>query len=287
MFEADIFQRMIDKMEEFSKAQKKIARYLINHPDSAPFLTASKLAKLAGVGEATVVRFAVFLGYDGYPDMQRHLQEAMKRQWTTVEKLQITSEDGVGEEESIAREVLHDDIANLQATMQQLNGEEFKNAVQAIINAEKIYIIAYRSAVSLGSFLEFYLDLVLQNTEMVRQADGISEQLLGITDRDLVIGIGFARYTKRTVEAMKYVQDKGAVTMCLTDHLLSPLIPYSNIRLTAANDINSFINSFAAPISIVNSLITAVTRSQHAKVRKRLQELEQLWDSFDVFYKSP
>lgn len=287
MLEADVFQRMINKMEEMSRAQKKIAQYLIEHPDSAPFLTASKLAKLAGVGEATVVRFAVFLGFNGYPDMQRHLQEALKKQMTTVEKLQLTSRDGIGSEESIAMEVLHDDIANLRATMKQLNPEEFKKAVQAIINAEKIYIIAYRSAVSLGSFLEFYLDLVLQNTEMVRQADGISEQLLGMTERDLVIGIGFARYTKRTVEAMKYVKEKGAVTMCITDHLLSPLIPYCDIRLTAANDINSFINSFAAPISIINSLITAVTRHQHEKVRKRLEELEELWENFDVFYKSP
>lgn len=287
MYESDIFQRIIDRMDELSKAQKKIARYLINHPDSAPFLTASKLAKLSGVGEATVVRFAVFIGYEGYPDLQRHLQEALKRQWTTVEKLQMTIEDGAGEEETIAREILHDDIANLQATLQQLNVGQFKEAVQAIIKAENIYIIAYRSAVSLGSLLEFYLDLVLQNTELVRQADGISEHLLGITNRDLVIGIGFARYTKRTVDVMKYAQDKGAVTMCVTDHMLSPLIPHSDIRLTAASDINSFINSFSAPISIINALITTVTRSEHAKVKKRLQELEQLWDNFDVFYKSP
>lgn len=287
MYESDIFQRIIDRMDELSKAQKKIARYLINHPDSAPFLTASKLAKLSAVGEATVVRFAVFIGYEGYPDLQRHLQEALKRQWTTVEKLQMTIEDGAGEEETIAREILNDDIANLQATLQQLNVGQFKEAVQAIIKAENIYIIAYRSAVSLGSLLEFYLDLVLQNTELVRQADGISEHLLGITNRDLVIGIGFARYTKRTVDVMKYAQDKGAVTMCVTDHMLSPLIPHSDIRLTAASDINSFINSFSAPISIINALITAVTRSEHVKVKIRLQELEQLWDNFDIFYKSP
>ncbi|GGK35792.1 N-acetylmannosamine kinase [Caldalkalibacillus thermarum] len=286
MYKSDIYERIMDKMDQMSKSQQKIAQFIINHPDSAPFLTASKMAQLSGVGEATVVRFAVFLGYQGYPDMQRHLQEALKRQWTTVERLQMTSAANRDKRKSVVHEILHDDIANLQATLQQIDKEEFDKGVKAIIEAENIYIIAYRSAVSLGTFLEFYLDLVLQNTELIVQADGISEHLLGITDKDLVIGMGFARYTKRTVEVMKYAKEKGAKTMCLTDHMLSPLMPYSDIRLTAASDINSFINSFVAPLSIINALITAVTRIEKEKVEKRLEELEDLWESFHVFHHS-
>lgn len=286
MLKADIYQRIMEKMDQMSRSQQKIAQYLINHPDSAPFLTASKLAQLAGVGEATVVRFAVFLGYQGYPDMQRHMQEALKRQWTTVERLNMTSKANRDQEQSVVDEVLKGDIINLQLTLQQVDKGEFDRAVKAIIEAENIYIIAYRSAAGLGAFLEFYLDLVLQNTELIRQADGISEHLLGITEGDLVIGMGFARYTKRTVEVLKYAKEKGAKTMCLTDHILSPLMPLADIRLTAASDINSFINSFAAPLSIINALITAVTRIEKAKVEKRLAELEELWESFHVFHHS-
>lgn len=284
MYQEDIYQKIMDKRDDMSKSQSKIARYLIKHPDSAPFMTASKLARSVGVGEATVVRFAVFLGYKGYPDMQRHMQEALKRQWTTVERLQLTSDDT--KEESVAKEILHDDMVNIKTTLQDLDFDHFNQAVQAITKAKNIYIIAYRSAVSLGSFLEFYLDLVLQNTELIRQADGISEHLLGITERDLVIGIGFSRYTKRTVEVMRYAQEKGARTLCITDHLLSPLVPFSDIRLIAAGDINSFINSFVAPLSVINALITAVTRCDQTRVKKRLEELEQLWESFHVFYQS-
>lgn len=269
-----------------SKSQQKIARYLITHSDAAPFLTASKLAHIIGVGEATMVRFAVFLGYSGYPDMQRHLQEALKRQWTTVERLQMTSEaDGNNKKEDVATEVLKDDMSNIQSTLEHLNPEDFKHAVEAIIEAENIYIIAYRSAASLGNFLEFHLDLVLQNTELIVQADGISEHLIGITNRDLVIGIGFTRYTKRTVDVMKYAREKGAKTMCITDHILSPLIPFADIRLTAVSDINSYINSYAAPMSVINALITSVTRIEHSKVEKRLGDLEDLWEGFDVFHK--
>ena len=284
LYQSDIYQRIMNKMDQMSKSQQKIAQYIINHPDSAPFLTASKLAQLSGVGEATVVRFAVFLDYQGYPDMQRHLREALKRRWTTVERLQITSKANRNGKDDVAAEVLRDDLSNIHATIQQLDPQEFKSAVDAIIQADNIYIIAYRSAASLGSFLEFYLDLVLQNTELIVQADGISEHLLGITDRDLVIGMGFARYTKRTVEVLKYARDKGARTMCLTDHILSPLIPHSDIRLTAASDINSFINSFVAPLSLINALITAVTRIEKHKVEKRLGDLENLWENFNVFY---
>lgn len=285
MYQADIFQRMIEKMDAMSKSQQKIAKYMTNHSDAAPFLTASRLAHLVGVGEATVVRFAVFLGYQGYSDMQWHLQEALKRQWTTVEKLQMTSKEEPRAKVDVATGVLHDDIANIQATLAQLDSTEFQKAVNAIVQAENIYIIAYRSAASLGFFLEFYLDLVLQNTELIVQADGISEHLLGITDHDLVIGMGFARYTKRTIEVMRYAQEKGARTMCLTDHILSPLVTYSDIRLTASTDINSFINSYTAPLSIINALITAVTRLEKGKVQHRLQDLEELWQGFHVFHK--
>ncbi|MCF6092381.1 MurR/RpiR family transcriptional regulator [Microaerobacter geothermalis] len=285
MYHSDVFQRIREKTSEMSKAQQKIARYLIQHPDTSPFLTAAKLAKKAEVGEATVVRFANFLGYRGYPELQSHLQEAIKRQLSTVERLEQYLDEYDGEEK-IVYEVLNNDIENLQNTIQQLDPSQFREAVKAIVEAKNIYIIAYRSAVALGTFMEFYLDLILQNTELVRQADGISEHLLGITDRDLVIGIGFARYTKRTVEVMKYSKEKGAKTMAITDNLMSPLIPHSDIVLTASSHITSIIDSFSAPLSIINGLITAVTQKEQSKVKKRLKELEDLWGTFDVFYKA-
>ncbi|WP_100399692.1 MurR/RpiR family transcriptional regulator [Bacillus sp. FJAT-44742] len=283
MLESEVYQRIIDLQDEMSKSQKKIANYLINNPETAPFLTASKLAKNVEVGEATVVRFAVFLDYKGYPDLQRHLQEALQRKWTSAEVFARTT-DKEDQPENAVTEILADDIQNLNTTLQQMDSKVFHEAVNDIIHAKRIYIIAYRSAASLGLFLEFYLDLVLQNTEMVTQADGVSEHLLDITDEDLVIGFGFSRYTKRTVEVLKYVKQQGAKTLVITDHLMSPLVPYGDRKLLASTEINSFIDSFSAPLSIVSALITAVTRSEHEKVAVRLKELEELWGTFDVFH---
>ncbi|MCM3762974.1 MurR/RpiR family transcriptional regulator [Alkalihalobacillus oceani] len=283
MLNNDVYRRISELREKMSKSQKKIASYLVQHPDTAPFLTASKLAKQATVGEATVIRFAVFLGYQGYPDMQRHLQEALQQKMTSAEVFARTTDRDEQPAHAI-EEILTDDITNLRATLQQIEPEEFERAVERMMGAKRIYVVAYRSAASLGQFLTFYLDLVLQNTELVEQADGVSEHLLDITEDDLVIGFGFARYTKRTVEVLKYVKQRGANTIVITDHALSPLVPYGDHVLLAATEINSFIDSFAAPHSIASALITAVTRSEHKKVQLRLQQLEELWVSFDVFY---
>jgi len=278
-----VYDKIMAKQEEMSKAQKKIASYIIDNPETAAFLTASKLAKNVGVGEATVIRFAVFLGYQGYPDFQWHLQEALKRKWTSAERFEKTTLSS-GQADSVWEEVLADDIRNIQTTLENMDHDDFQAAVDAIIQAKRIYIVAYRSAQSIGQFLEFYLDLVLQNTELIRQADGVSEHLLDIGKDDLVIGLGFSRYTKRTIDVLNYVRERGAKTLVITDHIMSPLAPLGDIQLVASVDINSFIDSFVAPLSIINALITAVTRSEQEKVKKRLEQLEGLWETFNVFH---
>lgn len=278
-----VYDKIMEKQEEMSKAQKKIASYIIDNPETAAFLTASKLAKNVGVGEATVIRFAVFLGYQGYPDFQWHLQEALKRKWTSAERFEKTTLSS-GQADSVWEEVLADDIRNIQTTLENMDHDDFQAAVDAIIQAKRIYIVAYRSAQSIGQFLEFYLDLVLQNTELIRQADGVSEHLLDIGKDDLVIGLGFSRYTKRTIDVLNYVRERGAKTLVITDHIMSPLAPLADIQLFASVDINSFIDSFVAPLSIINALITAVTRSEQEKVKKRLEQLEGLWETFNVFH---
>jgi DNA-binding MurR/RpiR family transcriptional regulator len=277
----DVFERIIEHRKSMSKAQNKIANYIVNNDEVAPFLTASKLAQKAGVGESTIIRFAVFLGYEGYPDMQRLLQEAMTRKWTQAEKFEKTT--SAVEKHSTLIEIMHDDIINVKATLKGVNEEQFQAAVDAFVNANRIFIIAYRSAKSLGVFLEFYLDLVLQNTELILQADGVSEHLLDITENDLVIGLGFQRYTKRTVEVLKYVKSKKAKTIVMTDRVTSPLYSLGDYPLLSVTEINSFINSFTSSLSLINALITAVTRQEHDKVKDRLENLENSWDAFDVF----
>jgi DNA-binding MurR/RpiR family transcriptional regulator len=279
----EVYRLIAEKLPEMSRAQRKIAKYVLNHPEAVPFFTVGKLAKMTGVSEATVVRFAMFLGFSGYPEWQRAMQESVKRQLTTVERLKISGEVYDLEDKAIF-EMFQEDIERLKAMSAQIDMESFRQAVQYIIKAKRIFIIANRSAVSLGMFLEFYLDVLLENAELIRNPHGISEKLFRLNEDDVVIGLSFARYTKSTIEAVAFAKDRGAKIIAITDHLLSPLVPYGNVALFAPTEMPSFIDSFVAPLSLINALITEVGRRKRSEVEKHLSDLEETWKRFHIFY---
>ncbi|MDR6225110.1 DNA-binding MurR/RpiR family transcriptional regulator [Desmospora profundinema] len=266
-----------------SKSHRKIAAYVERHPDTSPFLTAAKLAKKTGVSEATVVRFAVSLGYTGYTEMQRSLQERLRERLTTVERLHM-AEDLYPEESRVAFEVLQDDLSNLKQTVNQLNPRFFADAVNRIGSAENIAVVAFRSSHSLGYFLTFYLDLILKNTELVIHSDTMFERLSALGENDLVIGIGFPRYTARTVQALQYARSRGIPTLALTDSNGSPLARESDVYLIASSRLPSYVDSFTAPLALINALLTAVGRTYKKKAAKRLEEMEQLWDREGIYF---
>src|SRR5690606_28251152 len=280
----EVFQKLTNKLPEMSKSQQKIAKYVLENSEAVPFFTVGQLAKKASVSEATVVRFATFLGYSGYPERHKAMQESVRRQLTTVERLQIS--DNIYEKEDKAvYDMFQAEINRIQKMPDQFDLSAFHQEVQTIIDAKRIYIVANRSAVSLGSFLEFYLDLLFENTEMIRNPNGISEKLFRINEEDIVIGLSFARYTKNTIEAISFAKDRGAKIITITDNLLSPLTPYGNISLYSPSEMPSFIDSFVAPLSLINALLTAVGNKQRIKIEKHLADLEEVWERFQIFHK--
>lgn len=280
----EVYRKIAEKLPDMSKSQRKIARFVLNNTDSVPFFTVGKLAKTVGVSEATVVRFATFLGYDGYPDWQKAMQESVKRQLTTVERLKL-SDDVYSSEDKAVYEMFEEEVNRIQTMAAQFDTDSFHKAVQYILDSNRIFIIANRSALSLGAFLEFYLDLLFENTELIRNPHGISEKLFRLKKDDVVIGLSFARYTKTTIDAVSFAKDRGSTIIAITDNLLSPLIPYSDVALCAPSDMPSFIDSFVAPLSLINALITAVGRKKRGEIEKHLADLEEVWERFNIFHK--
>ncbi|MFC7439612.1 MurR/RpiR family transcriptional regulator [Laceyella putida] len=279
----DIFRKIRENSSRMSKAQRQIADYIEAHPDTVPFLTTAKLAEHVGVGEATVIRFATFLGFSGFTEMQHSLQEQLRKRVTTVERLDLAKER-YPEEQRIAYEVLMDDISNLKQTIQMLNAEMFGQAAEKIHQAPSITIVALRSSHSLGFFLAFYLQILKKSANLITDSDAMYEKLSTLRPEDLVIGISFSRYTSRTIEALQYARKRGVQTLAITDAHSSPLAGVSDCYLIAASGLPSFLDSFVAPLSLINALLTAVARMNEQEVTPHLQNMEQLWENEGIYY---
>jgi DNA-binding MurR/RpiR family transcriptional regulator len=278
----DLMRIIQIKFPRLSKGQKLIAEYILKHYDKAAFMTASKLGITVGVSESTVVRFANELGYSGYPKLQMGLQELIKTKLTSVQRIEISSD--LITEENVLKSVLKADMENIRATLEKLNANTFDDIVKTIFRAKRIYIVGFRSSQALADFLSFYLSLVLDNVRQVLPGvSDIFEQLLKIGQDDLVIGIGFPRYSSRTVEALKFAKSKNAEVVAITDSLLSPLASYADYALITQSNMASFVDSLVAPLSVINALIVAVGIREKERISETFNNLEKIWEEFNVY----
>lgn len=281
----NIYKYIAEQMPNMSKSNLKVAKYVLENPNTVPFLTGDKLAKITGVSHATVVRFATFLGCSGYPELQQYMQSSAQQQLTTTERLKISKEVYNDQDQSVY-DIFLDDISNIKSTLERLDTEVFKRAVESLIKAKRVYIVANRSATALGVFLQYYLQFLLEQVELIHSIENVSERIYDLNKDDVVIGISFARYTKSTIKVLSYAKEKEATTVAITDNLLSPLIPYADIPLTASSQMPAFIDSFVAPLSLINALIISAGKEKEENFQDKLESLEGIWDKFDIFYKN-
>ena len=282
----DLMDTIHELYASFSKGQKAIADYILQHYDKAAFMTAAKLGQTVGVSESTVVRFVVELGFDGYPELKKELQRLIRNKLTSLQRMQVT-EDKV-RDSGVLRSVLTSDMLNISETLQQLDPAAFDQAVDKLLQARNIYIIGVRSAGTLASFLSYNLTLAFDNIRQV-DANGASEmfeQIMRIDEKDVVIGISFPRYSKRTVRALNFASDRGATVIALTDSITSPLAQYASILLIAQSDMASYVDSLVAPMSLINALIVGVTLKKRNEVEQVFMELEQIWEEYKVYDKN-
>ena len=282
----DILTKIETMMPEFSKGQKAIGRYMLEHYDKAAYLTASKLGAVVRVSESTVVRFAIELGFEGYPELQKSLQELIRTKLTSVQRMEITN-DRIGDGEVLSK-ILAGDIEKIRTTLDRIDQSAFDAAVDAIIGAKHIYISGMRSASLLSGFLGYYFNLMFPDVRTVQATSSseMFEQLFRIEGDDVFIGISFPRYSKRIIDAIDFAKSKGAVTVALTDSETSPLAAGADHLLIARSDMASFVDSYVAPLSVINALIVAVSKKKQQDVSETFEKLEAIWDEYDVYAKN-
>lgn len=285
MQQLNLFQRIDEKRPGFSKGQRKLASYISENYEIAAYLTASKLGIEAGVSESTVVRFAYQLGYDGYPELQKAIQVIVKTNSNASQRMSLSSKRY--QEKGVLRSVIMTDIDRLKDTLYGgIDEKEFNRAVDLINSGRRIVILGARSAAYLAGLLGYYFRMLFDHVEVVgaNSTSETLEQIYTIGENDVMIGITFPRYSKRTITALKYAKDHGASTIALTDNMQSPIVEFSDCSLIAKSDVMTIVDSLAGPVSVVNALVTAVALLRKEEVEKRLMALEDLWNEYDDVY---
>lgn len=282
----DLFSEIKNRLPEMSKGHKLIGNYILEHYDKAAFMTAAKLGSTVGVSESTVVRMASELGFDGYPALQRALQDVMRNKLTAVQRIDVTS--GQIGESDILEKVLNLDIERIRKTLEECSKEDFNQCVDKIMNSRTIYIIGSRSSASLAGFIRYYFNLIFPSVKLVTASSTseMFEQILRIDGDDVIIGISFPRYSNQTVNALKYAKAHDAKVIAITDSRSSPLVPYADNLLLARSDMASFVDSLVAPLSLINALIAAVSIRARERVADTFEKLEIIWDEYEVYSKN-
>ncbi len=281
----DISQLIAQRRAEFSKGQAAIAKAVIEHAESIAYKTASELSQLVGVSESTVVRFAKFLGYEGYTEFQKAVQKLVFQRLTPNQRIDITKARLGGSD--IINQVAKSDTDKINRTMSSLDRGHFHSACEAILRAKRIFIIGVRSAEPLALILKYNLSLIFDNVSLISpySTAEILEQLFSVSEGDLIIAFSFPRYSTKVLSAVDFAKKSGAEVIGFTDSITSPLAQYADHLLIAQADISSYMDSLIAPISIINAIIVEITNHREALIRQRFDRLEKIWDDYKVYTK--
>ena len=277
----ELIQRLNHSGKKLSKSHRRIAECIVTHYDKVVFMTASKLGEYVGVSESTVVRFAAALGYSGYPQLQKALQELLRHRLTASQRFELTNDmDHV----QVLNKVLKADIQNIRSTLDEIDISSFERAIDMILQARQIYVMGLRSSAPIAEFFVHYLKFIFSNVRVVTSGvSDVFEQLSRIGEGDLLIGISFPRYASRSIEAMDFARKQGASLIAITDGPLSPLHSTADICLMAKSDMSSFVDSFAAPLSLINALIVALGQRRRTEVSEYFNKMEKIWAEYDVY----
>lgn len=281
----DLLKTIEDKIPSFSKSQKLIANFILQHYEKAAYMTALKLGNAVNVSESTVVRFAIELGYEGYPQLQRSLQNHIKNKLTSLQRMDVTR-SRIGDDDPLTG-VLNQDIDKIRRTLETVDRESFDNAVATIVASKRIYIQGAMSSGLLTGFMHYYLRLILDKVTLVGAVSTaeLYQQMIHIGEGDLLIAMSFPRYASSTIEACRFARESGAQIIAITDSESSPLTEFAHTSLFAASDMVSFIDSLVAPMSLINALIATVSTTNRCRVEQTFSKLEQLWARNEVYKK--
>ena len=280
---SDLMSKIKNNFHKFSKGQKMIAQFIIEHYDKAAFMTAAKIAKRVDVSESTVVRFATFLGYSGYPEMQKALQVLIKNKLTAVQRIGLN--DDVNDKFKLHKKILKNEMNNMRFLFEQFDIEALDRATELILNANRVFVLGLRTSSTLSNYLGFYLDVILDNVKVLNNSgvNSLYEEIIRVRNNDLMIIISYPRYSKTTIDAAKFVKEKGVKIVAITDTEESPAYSLADASILAKSNIVSFVDSLVVPMTIINNLIINISLKEKEEIVEYYNILEKLWDNNSIY----
>ncbi len=279
--QADILSVIRAGIPGLSKGHKRIAEYILANYEKCAFLTAAKLGEAVGVSESTVVRFPAALGFSGYPEFQRALEDILQEKIHSFERIDVLNSQMPTN--MVMNNVMSMDAGKIEYTLKTLDTEAFDMAVEDIMAAESVYIIGARSCEPLAEFLGYYLRMIKKNVQVVKtgNANELFEQMMYIGRGDVAIGISFPRYSMRTLKAMEFANNRQARVISITDSIHSPMNMYSSCNLFARSDMASIVDSLVAPMSLINAMIVSLCLRNSEQVVENIEKINTFIDNFE------
>ena len=257
-----------ERFDEFSRSQKDVARYIVDHLDEAAFLTAEELARRASTSSSTVVRFSQALGFEGYPELQ---QAAIEEYRTTIAAGAaggaLFSFDHSELEGSLGA-----DYSNLEETARKLTTEQVNASVAALAEAQRIVIVGVDQMAFFASYLRHTLSLLDIRAEIVASTGGESLQRLGrIDESTLVITLSAGRAHPLLLRAMKLALHRGARTLAISDATMSEVGEHAELTLYFSSNSPSFTRSHTALMALVQGLAHGLYARDEAAHKDRIR----------------
>jgi DNA-binding MurR/RpiR family transcriptional regulator len=280
----DLISIIKNNFHKFSKGQKLIAQYIIEHYDKAAFMTAAKIAERVDVSESTVVRFATTLGYSGFPEMQKALQILIKNKLTAVQRIGL-NDDVVNDKVKLHKKILKNEMNNMRYLFEHFDMEALDKATELILNANRVFVLGLRTSSTLSNYLGFYLDVILNNVKVLNNSgvNSLYEEIIRVKENDLLIVISYPRYSKTTIDAAKFVKERKSKVVAITDTEESPVYKLADASLLAKSNIVSFVDSLVVPMAVINNLIINISLREKEEIVEYYNVLEKLWDNNSIY----
>ncbi len=279
----NILDKISDTFQELTPSQRKVAQYVYHNINEAFLLNSFQIAKTANVSEATVTRFLTNLGFSGFSEFKREIARQVLESFSTTQRLAESAED-LKARGNVFSEILQGDIENIQTLTATISDRLFEQAVNELCSARSIYVLGLRSSYALAFYLTFDLRFFLDKVILIKPGIGdMPEQVLGVTKDDVLVVISFRRYTRESFDIAEKIKKRAGSVIALTNSELSPVAKLADVTLVASTNIPTYIESYTAPMSLINALITAIALRKKDQAISALNKLETSLEEFQTY----